>query len=340
MADKFQFRRDTASAWTSANPVLSQGELGLELGTGKYKIGDGATAWNSLSYGALSGVVGALDFLSTPGTPAAPAAGVSMYAGPVGGRQMPKFIGPAGLDSALQPFLGRNRIGYWNPPGNSTVLPGVDGYAALTTLGTVTARNVGVTDNFSRMRRVGFVSAATAAALAGGRVAVAQVTLGNGLGAGGFHKVCRFGISDAAIVAGARMFVGIDNGAAPTNVEPNTKTNCIGIGHGASDTNLKIFFGGSVAQPAINLGAGFPTTIGIPYEFALFSPPNANGVVRWEVRRLDTWASVSGEISGAAGVVLPASTTLLSYMNAWRCNNATLLAVGLDLVSDYIETDY
>jgi len=58
MADKIQFRRDTSVNWASVNPILAQGELGLELDTTKYKIGDGTTAWNSLSYGALSGAVG------------------------------------------------------------------------------------------------------------------------------------------------------------------------------------------------------------------------------------------------------------------------------------------
>lgn len=45
-----QLRRDTIANWTSVNPILAQGEVGLELDTGKIKIGDGSTAWNSLSY--------------------------------------------------------------------------------------------------------------------------------------------------------------------------------------------------------------------------------------------------------------------------------------------------
>jgi hypothetical protein len=47
---KIKFRRDTAAAWTQANPVLAQGEPGFEHDTGLLKIGDGATAWNSLDY--------------------------------------------------------------------------------------------------------------------------------------------------------------------------------------------------------------------------------------------------------------------------------------------------
>lgn len=44
-------RRDTLNNWATSNPVLGQGEIGIVLNTdGKFKIGDGATEWNSLSY--------------------------------------------------------------------------------------------------------------------------------------------------------------------------------------------------------------------------------------------------------------------------------------------------
>ena len=57
MAVSIQLRRDTAAAWTSANPTLAQGELGLETDTTYYKIGNGSTAWNSLAYGAYNGAI-------------------------------------------------------------------------------------------------------------------------------------------------------------------------------------------------------------------------------------------------------------------------------------------
>jgi len=56
MAVQIQMRRDTAAAWTAANPVLAAGEMGLETDTTYYKIGNGSTAWNSLAYGAFNGV--------------------------------------------------------------------------------------------------------------------------------------------------------------------------------------------------------------------------------------------------------------------------------------------
>ena len=45
-----QLRRDTAGNWTSNNPVLNQGEIGVELGTSYFKIGDGVSTWSELLY--------------------------------------------------------------------------------------------------------------------------------------------------------------------------------------------------------------------------------------------------------------------------------------------------
>lgn len=45
-----KLRRGTASQWTSADPVLAAGEVGIETDTLRSKYGDGSTAWSSLSY--------------------------------------------------------------------------------------------------------------------------------------------------------------------------------------------------------------------------------------------------------------------------------------------------
>jgi hypothetical protein len=47
---QFQLRQDSAANWSSANPVLAQGEQALDTTSGRIKVGDGATAWNSLAY--------------------------------------------------------------------------------------------------------------------------------------------------------------------------------------------------------------------------------------------------------------------------------------------------
>lgn len=55
MAYKIQLRHGTAATWTSTNPVLAANEPGIETDTGRFKVGDGATAWNSLAYRETQG---------------------------------------------------------------------------------------------------------------------------------------------------------------------------------------------------------------------------------------------------------------------------------------------
>lgn len=45
-----QLRNYTAANWTSDNPILAQGEMGLEIDTNRIKFGNGFTEWNNLSY--------------------------------------------------------------------------------------------------------------------------------------------------------------------------------------------------------------------------------------------------------------------------------------------------
>ena len=56
---QFQFRRGTSSEWSSANPVLAAGEMGIETNTNLFKVGNGSTAWNALPYGGIQGATGA-----------------------------------------------------------------------------------------------------------------------------------------------------------------------------------------------------------------------------------------------------------------------------------------
>ena len=95
MATRMQQRRGTASQWVSSNagdgPILNAGEIGWESDTNKFKIGDGVSYWDDLTYfvdatdvvaaalgaylqdsdvGAISGVAGldASKNLVVPGT--------------------------------------------------------------------------------------------------------------------------------------------------------------------------------------------------------------------------------------------------------------------------------
>lgn len=351
---------DTAPAIPHANPLWLN-TLTMSM---YYQYNDGtSTQWVDISVppASMGGATGQVQFnngglpggagrvlvndndlvLANSATPSgAPAGATKLFGRSVAGRMIPAFVGPSGLDSSLQPLLARNKIAWWNPPGNSTTVPGVLGIAAPTAVGTASSRNVAVTNVLTRMKRLGYVTSTTAGSLCGHYNNTAQYTTGTGSGLGGFFYVNRFGLSDTSLQAAGRTFVGKTSSvAAPTNVEPSTLLNCIGVGNKANDANMSLFYGGSAAQTPIDLGSSFPVSITTAYELALFASPNEAGYVNWQVTNLGTGATVSGKVGDGTSTKLPSSATLLAQ-RAWRTNNTAAAVVGIDLCGFYIETDY
>ena len=50
MAKRIQLRRDTTANWDRVNPVLAQGEIGVDLTAKNIKVGDGINVWSQLNY--------------------------------------------------------------------------------------------------------------------------------------------------------------------------------------------------------------------------------------------------------------------------------------------------
>lgn len=54
---KIQIRNDTKNNWTTQNPVLLNGEMGVETDTRKFKFGDGVSDWKTLEYASATGAI-------------------------------------------------------------------------------------------------------------------------------------------------------------------------------------------------------------------------------------------------------------------------------------------
>ena len=68
MAYKIQLRRDIAANWVANNPLLLNGEIGIETDTLKFKIGNGTQRWNAISSYALKpGVANGVATLNSDG---------------------------------------------------------------------------------------------------------------------------------------------------------------------------------------------------------------------------------------------------------------------------------
>jgi len=144
MTSRLQNRRDTAANWTSNNPTLAAGEIGLETDTAKYKMGDGTTAWNSLAYAYTAG-----------------AAGATGPTGPTGAT------GPTGVVGATG-ATGATGVGATGPTGvtGATGPTGVTGATGATGAGGVEAVNAqtGTTYTFVLSDKDDLVTASNASA--------------------------------------------------------------------------------------------------------------------------------------------------------------------------------
>ena len=279
-----------------------------------------------------------LPAIATPVTPAA--GGVKLFGRDRAGRILPAIVGPSGLDTSLQPFIGGNKIGLFLPAGNG----GADTQMGMviSATGTATTENVATTSLHNYMRRRSWrVTTASTTAVAGIRGGALQFTLGGtAAGLGGFHMVWRWGPATGVTNASHRAFVGMRNSTtAPTDVNPSTLTNICGMGYDAADTNIQFLHNdGSGAATKIDLGASFPkpnADLTSVYELALFARPGTTQILGYEVTNLVTGAVATGTVT----TDLPSNSTLInpySYMSVGGVSSV----IGFATMGLYIETDY
>lgn len=336
MADRFQFRRGTAAEWTAANPVLADGELGLERDTQFYKIGDGVTAWNARPYASLRSIdeATAVNFEAIA-DPTPPSAGRMLsYAKSIAGRILPKIVGPSGIDTALQPSLFGNGIRALAPAASTAF--DVLGMAQPTAVGTVSHPTPAAGNLRTQTRRGIVTSAATANSAAELRNTTVECWRGNAVGQGGFFFSTRFAMSSTTALQRTAVGLFATTAAIATTQSPSALTNCFFMGNDSADANMQIMHNDGAGNcTKINLGASFPAnTPAAIYEVMFFAPPNSNSI-NWRATRLDTGAVAEGVIS----TDMPDQATFLAW-HAYANNGGTAAAVVLELMRFYLETDY
>jgi len=154
-------RRDTAANWTSGNAVLASGEVGYETNTGKFKIGNGTTAWNSLGYSIASNISAAVlddlgdvtitstangDLLKWNGSAWVNAGGYALLASPT-------FTGTvSGITKAMVGLGNADNTSDVNKPVSTATQAALDlksNLASPTFTGTVTTSNLTVGGNLT-----------------------------------------------------------------------------------------------------------------------------------------------------------------------------------------------
>ena len=262
-----------------------------------------------------------------------------MFVRKIADRYLPAIVGPSGLDTALQPLLARNKIAWFNPPGNATT---VHQHGMVTSAtGTATAASIATTTIHTAIKRLEYaVTTASTNAVAGIRQTSLQYHIGSLSNPyGGFMFIARFGPSrGAAANATKRVWAGMTSiTVAPTDVNPSTwATNGIGIGADSTDVNLQIMHrNGTSVMTKIDTGipkATLDTTT--MYELSIFTTPKKSSV-NVQLIRLDDNLVFEHEIS----TNLPSTSQLLTWQ-IWNSVGGTSSVIGVSIASIYIETDF
>ena len=131
-----KLRRDTAADWESVDPILAEGELGIETDTNRIKIGDGATEWTGLPYGPVSDNLH-IRVKNASGSVAIPA-----------GRLV-QFAGAAGDTVTASPAVTDGSVDFHSLIGVTASEIAADGFGDVVLTGTVLGLNT------SALRNVG-----------------------------------------------------------------------------------------------------------------------------------------------------------------------------------------
>jgi hypothetical protein len=205
-----------------------------------------------------------------------------------------------------------------------------NGFSATAT-GTLVAVTEGNTNIYTQTRKVEAVATASTTAVAGMRANSNTVTIGSPVAnVGGFY-IDSIGIhSSATSITTSRFFMGVASSTvAPTDVEPSSIANIIGLGYDAADTNIQIMYRGAGAVTKIDLGASFvvPSVDKIElYRLQLFSPPGTTQSVKYKVTKLSDGTTASGTLT----TNLPTNTTYLGY-RIWSSVGGTSSVTGVSL---------
>lgn len=285
-------------------------------------------AWNDVHFIDFDGV----DLPHTGAEPAPPPDDhVKLFAQKLG-RMMVAIMGPTGVDTTLQPHLGRNGWYMWIPLQGAATITAY-GIGALTATGTATAATYAVTNVFTRSRRVDFIAgAAGTTAIAGFRFATLLFRLQDG-----FHMVARVGGFQGVTIASHRFFCGMaTQTTAPTDVQPSTQVNMIGVGYDSADVNIQVMHNDATGTAVkIDTGIVVPTANATDIiAVNIFSGP-AGASIGVTVMNETTGARFDASISSAD---IPALTLGLAP-RAFLSAGGTSTTPGLSLFSLYMETD-
>lgn len=268
---------------------------------------------------------------------------VGVFADKIGGRMMVSTISPSGQTTALQPFLGRNKISMCTANINSTTLTNFG--LNVTGLGTAGATNINPISTFYNTKRIAFLGVAdSTTSIAGWRSNANQFFLsegGNKLG--GIFYVVNFGLDSLTNLSDCVFFTGLSGNPGISSIAAGNLdfvSNTVGVGCDTAIYGNNLYFvakfGTGAPNPVTQMyflpSAPLTDTL---YQLIIFSAPGS-GSVTIQLIDLDNQYILGTWTSSAS---IPTNGTLgpHGFVAANGINTNTAAYVFSSL---YIETDY
>lgn len=271
---------------------------------------------------------------TSPAT-AAPAGHGKIYARERAGRVVPEWVGPAGIDTALQPAMFGNNIVLWTATTGTTVASAFGSSWTARNAGTGAAQSHparAVTNLLTQMNRAQFGTGTTATGSSGIQSALPAAWRGNAAGFGGFFAFWRFGITTAE--AAMQLLLGLSALNAALAGEPSAQNHTVAIGADSTDANLQIITRDGTTASKINTGIS-KTATGVVYDFTLWAPPNASSI-RCRLVNVNTGVAIIENQELTAN--LPGNTQFL-FAHAQLRSTVGTTAKVFDLNRIYVESD-
>lgn len=284
--------------------------------------------------------------ISNPSAPAADT--LRVFGRKISGRMLPKWIGPAGVDTPFQAALFGNRILTF-APSTGTVGTGANSLSPpWTSNGTVTHPTPSSTSPAisNQMKRTMYANIITTTnQQLGPRFNVAseqQFWIGNAAGLGGFFFQARF-IVELWAASTCRIFAGLASTAATGVVISNTVlNNTCGLWHDTTDPNsgansMNFVTRNATTTTKASIALSNAIAAGNSYDFYMFCAPNGTTIY---YRLDDIVNNVTYE--GSTSTTLPVNTAFMQpqVQMSNGTANVTATTVAIGVAGIYVESDH
>lgn len=267
--------------------------------------------------------------------PPAPASSLLLYSRALAGRSVPRFIGPSGLDSALQPAMFANNVTMWCPGTGTTASIA---FGVSWTIATTQDHPTIATTNFmTSIKRATYTTTTTANNASGIRSSAPIAWIGNAAGLGGFFFAARFGI--LTYTSTMQAWCSLSALSTALAAQPSATVNTFYMGKDSGETTWYYGVVNSGGTPNRTDTTRTTAAAGSAEVFDLYIYIKPNGSeATFRITDITTGTVLVDNVTISSG--LPANTALL-YAHC-ECRNTAGGAssnVAIFLNKIYIESD-